>query len=90
MRIQKPEAFIGDGVGVLNYRRRSKENPEGTWEGGVISRAEYQLREDGSGWWHYTVLLDRKTTSKFSYGRATGNRPIWVYVSDDSVVKVNS
>ena len=69
MRIPRPIAAIGEAVEVPNYRRK------GRWEDGTIERAEFCLR---SGYWSYTVMLDRKTTPN----RHGDTYPLRLYVSD--------
>lgn len=83
IKIRQPIAIPGDKVMAHNYRKKGNQ-----WEEGECRDAEYKVRRDGTGWWHYTVLLDRRTPSNISYGREWGNNVLILYVSDDGIEKL--
>ncbi|MCZ4544943.1 hypothetical protein [Rhodococcus qingshengii] len=83
IKIEQPIAIPGDHVVVSNYRTK-----DGRWENGVCRRAEYHLKEDGSGSWSYTVLLDRRTpqrADKWNPRGVRGGNVIILHVGGDFV-----
>lgn len=90
IKISKPKALIGEAVYVYNTRRGNRQDfQDGVWESGKIERAECHLNVDGTGWWHYTVRLDRRTPSKIDHwGRECGDNPLFVYATNEKIKKI--